>query len=91
MCLLLLLVWCSGVIGYRNSRFGGFNSRLGRKFPATGICGSLLNSAAVFVMEWRLDGQNRNNSHYHAKNRDCAPAATRRLADYSSLYLTEQP
>ena len=30
MYLLLLLVWCSGAIGYghsRNSRFGGFNSR----------------------------------------------------------------
>src|SRR6516164_5913049 len=74
MCLLLLLVWCSGVIGYGNSRFGGFNSRLGRrKSPfgvATGICGSLLNSLAVFAMESRPGGQNRKNSRYDGKNRD---------------------
>src|SRR6516165_7479162 len=78
MSLLLLLFWCSAVIGYGNSR----NSRLGRReFPcrvATGIRCNLLNSLAVFALQWRLGGQNRKSSRYHGKNRDYGSGRDRR-------------
>jgi hypothetical protein len=50
MGLFLLVVWCSIVVGRYGSRFGNFNSRLGRReFPVrgatqvTGICRQALD------------------------------------------------
>jgi len=53
MCLLLFLIRCLAVVrNSRNSRFGGFNSRLGRfEFPfttATGIGSQEIDFVQIF-------------------------------------------
>jgi hypothetical protein len=71
MCLFLFLLWCSVAVGRsggpnivgdnsRSSRFGRFNSRLGRReFPvraATGICRQGVDLPAVFLGKTAVAG-----------------------------------
>jgi hypothetical protein len=88
MCLLLLLFWCSAVMGRsgalnlaadnsRNSRFGEFHSRLGGlEFPfraATGIGRNCLIWLAVFAAKRRFGGEIGEISRYDGKNREPCP------------------
>jgi hypothetical protein len=63
----------------RNSRFGGFNSRLGvNKFPfgrQRELAGKRLIYLAVFDAKTALLEHNREKSRFDGKNREFSPAA----------------
>jgi len=85
MCLLLILFWCSAVVrGWgvpkilgENSRFGEFNSRLGRReFPFALLrefARKGLIYLAVFAAKMAGAGENRRNSRFVGKNREFCP------------------
>src|SRR5258705_11935871 len=77
MGLFLVLFWCSAVTGdilRYNSRFGVFNSRLGRrKFPfplLRELARKGLIRLALFGTRTALLGNNRENSRFHGNNRE---------------------
>jgi hypothetical protein len=82
MGLFLIVNWCRAVVGRcggrnilgDNSRFGVFNSRLGRrKFPVMlprELARKGMIRLTVFVAPTMVLGSNRRNSHYNGKNRD---------------------
>jgi len=67
----------------RNSRFGGFNSRLAaNKFPASGrreLSSKDLNCLAIFGARTALFGNNRQNSRFHGNNREFCDRAKWRV------------
>src|SRR5882724_1285048 len=81
----LVLFWRSAVLGdilRYNSRFGVFDSRLGRrKFPfspTTGIGRQGLDLARRFCGQTTVIGENRRNSRRHAKDREFSPPPVER-------------
>jgi hypothetical protein len=68
-----MVYWRSALLG-PNSRFGGFNSRLGRcKFPFGTLREFARNGLiclAVFSAKTALTGQNRKNFRFYGKNRE---------------------
>jgi hypothetical protein len=75
MGLFLVLFWCCGVAGDAlryNSRYGGFNSRLGpNKFPFSllrELTGKGLIGLAFFAAKTAVIGQNRESSRFHGNN-----------------------
>jgi hypothetical protein len=85
MYLLLIPFWCSAVMGrldgLNNSRFGGFNSRLGpfefpvsplREFADNGLIWRI-----VFADKRQFCGRNRRNSRLYGNNRELVPGAGR--------------
>ena len=74
MWLFQLLFWCAAVVTGSNSRFGGFNSRLGpNKFPFSRLrelARKGLTYLTVFGAETALFEDNRENSRFQGKNRE---------------------
>jgi hypothetical protein len=78
MCLFLVLLWCSvalqrGVTGNsRNSRFGGFNSRLGQKNSRLTTLRELAHKRLIWLVFLTTEGQlrrrNRRISRHNGKN-----------------------
>ena len=72
-----------------NSRFGEFNSRLGRhEFPfrsATGITRMRLIQLTVFEAERPLRGENRKNSRFNGKSRELGKTWRRRPTGWCRL------
>jgi hypothetical protein len=85
MLLFLFLSWCAAVAGRsggpniigdnsRSSRFGEFNSRLGRANSRFGLPRELAGKGFIwlpfFSEKRRLRGQNRRNSRLNGKSRE---------------------
>ena len=77
MGLFQLLFWCAAVVTGSNSRFGGFNSRLGpNEFPFSRLrelARKVLTYLTVFAGKTAILGENRENSRFHGKNREFCP------------------
>ena len=85
MSLFLVLLWCTldaRDVLRQNSRFGGFNSRLGaNKFPfgrVRELPAKDLICLRVSGAKTALFGHDRENSRFHGNNREIAGASIRR-------------
>ena len=74
MWLFQLLFWCAAVVTGSNSRFRGFDSRLGsNKFPFSRLrelARKVLTYLTVFGAKTAVLGENRENSRFQGKNRE---------------------
>src|ERR1700730_15816121 len=90
MCLFQLLIWYAAVVLGSNSRFGGFNSRLGpNKFPFSRLrelARKGLTYLTVFGAKTAVFGDNRKNSRFHGKNREFRPTASAAHGRHGQLH-----